>query len=330
MARLGFEASPRQIWLGGNIGFPLINSIDEMDADDLAVMELSSFQLEIMTRSPQIAALLNIAPDHLDRHKTMENYQAAKARILDFQNHDDVAVLNYSDPRTWVLRSGVKGRLFGFGIEAVGDLEGGYIEAGELKLRLEAQEIHICSQDRIALPGRHNHMNVLAAALLSTIAGVPVEAIQEVARTFRGVAHRLEHVRCVAGVDWYNDSIATTPDRAIAAVQAFDAPLVLLAGGRDKDLDWDRFAEIVHQHVRVVVLFGEAAGMIEGALDDKRTAGSQLLIKQAETLGSAVAAAKSIAQEGDVVLLSPGGTSFDEFVNYEARGEAFRRMVGEI
>jgi UDP-N-acetylmuramoylalanine--D-glutamate ligase len=330
MANLGFEASDKQVWLGGNIGFPLISSIDEMGSEDLAVMELSSFQLEIMTCSPPVAALLNLAPDHLDRHGDMQSYRAAKARILEFQSHQDIAVLNCSDPLTWELQPMVKGRLFAFGLDLAAGFQGGYIEAGELKLRIEDEEIHVCSQDEIALPGQHNQMNVLAAALLSAIVGVPFEAIRQIARTFRGVPHRLEHVRSVAGADWYNDSIATTPDRAIAAIQAFHKPLVLLAGGRDKDLDWDRFAEIVHQQVRVIILFGEAAGKIEQALIKNRISESQLVIKKAETLESAVAKAKSSVEAGDVVLLSPGGTSFDEFVNYEARGEEFRRMVREI
>ncbi len=330
MARIGLEGSGRQVWLGGNIGFPLINSLDEMKSDDLAVMELSSFQLEIMTRSPQIAALLNLTPDHLDRHGDMESYRLAKARILEFQRSDDAALLNYSDPPTWELRSLVTGSLYAFGDSLPSDQEGGYLDGGALKLRIAGAEVAICSADEVSIPGRHNLMNTLAASVLSVIAGVPTDAIRQVARQFRGVPHRLEYVRTLAGTDWYNDSIATTPDRAIAAIEAFDAPLVLLAGGRDKDLDWGRFAEVVHENVRVIVLFGEAAEKIERALLAEASVSEGLIIKQAENLRSAVEIAAAIVLEGDVVLLSPGGTSFDEFENYEARGEQFRRMVKAI
>lgn len=327
MARIGLQASGRQVWLGGNIGFPLINSLDDMDRADLAVMELSSFQLELMTVSPQIAALLNITPDHLDRHGDMESYIAAKARILEYQSVGDAALLNCDDALAWELRSRVKGNLYAFGDSLPKDLEGGCIVDGVLKLRLAGTEVAITSAEEIPMPGRHNAMNVLAASVLCAIAGVPTEAIAQVAREYRGVPHRLEHVRTVAGADWYNDSIATTPDRAIAAIEAFDVPLVLLAGGRDKDLDWGHFAEVVRSRVKAVVLFGEAAGKIERALRATGSGREDLIIHRSGDLASAVETAAEIVERGEVVLLSPGGTSFDEFVNYEARGEQFRRMV---
>jgi UDP-N-acetylmuramoylalanine--D-glutamate ligase len=330
MANVGFRGTDRRVWLGGNIGFPLINSIEEMGSEDLAVMELSSFQLEIMTKSPQIAAFLNLAPDHLDRHGDMDTYRAAKARILEFQGPDDAAVLNSSDPFVWELQSDVQGRLFTFGLELEAGQQGGYVEAGDLKLQIGGQKFTICSLAEIPLPGRHNQLNLLAAAVLAVVADVPMEAIQQVARTFRGVDHRLEYVRTVGGVEWYNDSIATTPDRAIAAIRAFEQPQVLLAGGRDKDLDWNQFAQIVQQRVRAIVLFGEAAEKIERALVDTNIPGTDLLIERADNLQAAVEKAKEISQPGDVVLLSPGGTSFDEFENYEARGESFRRLVKAI
>ncbi|MGD8632173.1 MAG: UDP-N-acetylmuramoyl-L-alanine--D-glutamate ligase [Anaerolineales bacterium] len=330
IARAGLENSGRKVWLGGNIGFPLINSLDEMQEGDIAVMELSSFQLEVMTRSPEIAALLNLTPDHLDRHGDMQSYRAAKARILEFQTKEDAALLNCSNPMTWEMRSLVQGQLYAFGQDLPEGIEGGFFQADKLKLRFGGQELTVCSKADIRMPGRHNQLNVLAASVLCAIAELPVEGIQEVVRRFRGVPHRLEHVRNVGGVDWYNDSIATTPDRASAAIEAFDAPIVLLAGGRDKDLDWGRFSGVVKDRVKVIILFGEAAGKIERALSLEELEGTGLVVKRAGNLQSAVEAAASIAQAGDIVLLSPGATSFDEFENYEVRGEEFRRLVEAI
>jgi UDP-N-acetylmuramoylalanine--D-glutamate ligase len=249
---------------------------------------------------------------------------------LEFQSADDAALLNYSDPLVWELRSHVIGRLYAFGDSLPSDMEGGYIEAGVLRLRIAGAEFPICSAEEVSMAGGHNLMNVLAAGVLSSLAGVPVEAIRQVAREFRGVPHRLEYVRTVDGADWYNDSIATTPDRAIAAIEAFDAPVVLLAGGRDKDLDWGRFAEVVHQRVRAIVLFGEAAEKIESALVAESADTEGLTLKRVASMRPAVKTAAAIARQGDVVLLSPGGTSFDEFENYELRGEEFRRLVRAI
>lgn len=327
MIKLGFEGKHRQVWLGGNIGFPLIQSLDEMSSDDLAVMELSSFQLEIMTVSPRYAAVLNLLPDHLDRHGDMESYRSAKARILLHQKSGDVALLNYSDPLTWDLKELVQSRLLAFGLELPGDLQGGVIQDDRLLLRMAGDEFEICRDEHVSMPGLHNRLNVLAAGVLAYATDVPVEAIRRVARTFKGVPHRLEHVRSVEGVDWYNDSIATTPDRAIAAVRAFDRPIVLLAGGRDKDLDWHELVEVVHARVRVLIVFGEAAGKIQQAFSRVSNADDHLTIQQADGMDEAVNIAANLARDGDVVLLSPGGTSFDEFDNYEARGERFRSLV---
>ncbi|MDF1499197.1 MAG: UDP-N-acetylmuramoyl-L-alanine--D-glutamate ligase [Anaerolineales bacterium] len=330
MGRIGFEEPGRRVWLGGNIGYPLIAALDDMQRGDLAVMELSSFQLELMTRSPQIAAVLNLRPDHLDRHGEMASYRRAKARILRFQKKDHTALLSCSDPSTWELRSLVRGRLLAFGRDLPEGHEGGLIEDGELRLRIADEEKVICASEQVSMRGPHNRLNVLAASVLAFTAGVPLDAIRHVACTFKGVPHRLELVRRVRGADWYNDSIATTPDRSIAAIESFEQPLVLLAGGRDKNLDWSDFAEIVQKRVKLVVLFGEAAGKIEQSIDDARAPESRTAIRRVPDLQSAVDLAAELAREGDVVLLSPGGTSFDEFKNYEARGEQFRRMVKAI
>lgn len=315
----------RRAWVGGNIGNPLIRSVDEMQAGDLAAVELSSFQLEWMTRAPRIAAILNIAPNHLDRHLTMEAYVAAKLRILQFQNADDVAILYRDDDATWALSAHVKGMLSSFGQSPLpmGEV-GTYLRNNEIRLRDHRGDQAVVPLSLIELIGAHNLQNVLAACAIAAAAGASAEAMRAGVRGFRGAPHRLEWVRTVNGADWYNDSIATAPQRAEAALRSFERPMVLMLGGRDKGLPWDSLAKLIRQRVHHVVVFGEAAPMISGVL--QRVA-PQLNLSRAANLADAVSSASKAARPGEVVLLSPGGTSFDEFVDFEDRGEHFRRLV---
>jgi len=317
----------RTVWLGGNIGRPLLNDIEEMKSSDVVVMELSSFQLELMTMAPQIGAYLNLTPDHLDRHKTMEKYASAKARILLNQSEGSGMVLNRDDFLVWELKDKVIDRLISFGWDEPIDGEGSYISGGQIRMRHEGADSFICSVDQVPLIGKHNLSNVLAATAIIASADLSLEAIGPAIERFEGVPHRLEFVRTIAGVDWYNDSIATTPDRALAAVHAFSRPLVLIAGGRDKDLNWDNYAVEVLQAVEYLILFGEAGEKIERAVKNVIGAGKILQIRRCERMEDAVGIAKDVAGEGDVVVLSPGATSFDEFSNYEARGDKFRDLV---
>jgi len=331
MAEIAFAGSERRAWVGGNIGRPLLNDLDEIKSDDLVIIELSSFQLELMTMSPHIAAVLNLTPDHLDRHGSMEVYAAAKKRILANQLKDDIAVVRHDDPLTWEMRSLVQGRMIAFGWEQpVDEKESAYVRDGVLRLMYGDVEHEICSVDKVALRGRHNLMNLLAASALASAAGLPIEAMSEAASDFQGVPHRLEFVRRVQGADWYNDSIATTPDRALAAVRAFVEPKVLLAGGQDKDLLWETFAREVVRRVDHLILFGEVAQKIEHYIKDAAKDDTKPTLVICEGLADAVQAAAEVAEEGDVVVLSPGGTSFDEFSNYEVRGEKFRALVEEL
>ncbi|MEA1977107.1 MAG: UDP-N-acetylmuramoyl-L-alanine--D-glutamate ligase [Chloroflexota bacterium] len=331
MAEIAFAGSERRAWVGGNIGRPLLNDLDEIKPHDLVIMELSSFQLELMTVSPHIAAVLNLTPDHLDRHGSMEVYAAAKKRILANQLKNDIAVVRHDDPLTWEMRSLVQGRTIAFGWEQPADeQESAYVRDGVLRLRSGDVEREICSVEKVALRGRHNLMNLLAASALASAAGLPIEAMSEAASNFQGVPHRLEFVRRVQGIDWYNDSIATTPDRALAAVRAFAEPKVLLAGGQDKDLPWETFAREVVRRVDHLILFGEAAQKIERHIKDAAEDDAKPTLVICESLADAVQAAAAVAEEGDVVVLSPGGTSFDEFSNYEMRGEKFRALVEEL
>lgn len=322
----------RQVWVGGNLGQPLLGFLDEMGPQDLAVMELSSFQLLLMDRSPPVAAVLNITPNHLDRHGTMAAYTAAKARILHFQGEGDAAVLNHRDPGAWGLRDQVRGRLLAFGRQSLPDgVDGAYLR-GEVVVIREGGMVHeVMPASEIRLPGEHNRMNVLAACAIAAAAGLSPAAMRRGVQGFESLPHRLELVRSWRGVDWVNDSIATAPERAIAAIRAYDRPLVLLAGGQDKDLPWGELAALVRRRVDHVVAFGEAADTVAAALEAAPSEeGRGPTLAKCPDLRTAVQTAADLAESGDVVLLSPGGTSFDEFRDFEERGERFKQWVREL
>ena len=317
-------------FIGGNIGDPLINYVDNMNADDLAVLELSSFQLDQMNISPNIAAVLNITPNHLDRHGTMEAYTNAKARILEFQSANDTAILGRDDKGAWGLKNRVKGNLLSFSLQDLEEgLNGTYLHDGLLSLRDGFAYIPLLMREKVQLRGEHNIANVLAAFAIGHAAGFKLDDMLEAVEEFRGVPHRLEWVRELNGVRWYNDSIATAPERAAAAVHAFSEPIVLMLGGRDKNLPWGELAKLIHERVDHVVLFGEAGEMIQNAITAYSGVGS-VDVHRATTLKEAVTLAAEVASAGDVVLLSPGGTSFDEFKDFAERGEAFRKWVSEL
>jgi UDP-N-acetylmuramoylalanine--D-glutamate ligase len=322
---------PASVYVGGNIGTPLISFVDGMTPEDLAVMELSSFQLEIMSHSPEVAAVLNVTPNHLDRHGTMQSYMSAKARILDFQGPEDAAVLGREDPIAWKLASRVRGRLLSFGLrQPAAGLEGTYLWDDMLCLQAGSAQATLFPRRDIQLRGEHNLLNVLAACAIAAAAGLPVEAMQAGVEGFGGVPHRLEFVRSWGGAAWYNDSIATAPERSIAAIRSFDEPLVLLAGGRDKNLPWDDFAALVRQRVDHLILFGETAEKIARAMEAAGPSERPFSQQRFAGLHEAVLAAAKLVKPGDVVLLSPGGTSFDEFHDFEERGEWYRKWVLQL
>lgn len=323
------EPRYRRTWVGGNIGVPLITVVDEMQPADLAIVELSSFQLEIMNRSPQIAAVLNITPNHLDRHGTMEAYQAAKVQILEHQEQAGVAVLGRDDPCAWSLRGKVKGQQISFGFSPLPeDQPGVTLQGDQVVLQDERGTRPVLTRRDVALRGEHNLLNVMAACAIGAAADLPTWAMRQGVSGFTGVAHRLEFIRSWGGADWYNDSIATAPERVIAGLRSFTEPLVLLVGGRDKDLPWQELAELAGRRVRHLVVFGEAASKILPVF--KAAAGSQLSISYCVGLRQAVQVAAQVIQPGDVVLLSPGGTSFDEFKDFEERGRWFAKWVNEL
>jgi len=223
MAQKYFEMKQNghRAWVGGNIGNPLIEQVDQIDEDDLVVLELSSFQLELMTRSPQIAAILNITPNHLDRHGSMQAYIAAKSRILRFQHPGDVAILNRDDPGSWSLAENLKSDLISFGFQKPDSKQNGtYIYKDAIWLQLGRESLKMLPLEWIQLPGRHNIANVLAACAIATAASLALPAIQTAIEEFTGIPHRLEFIRKINGADWYNDSIATAPERTMAAIEA--------------------------------------------------------------------------------------------------------------
>ncbi len=314
-------------WVGGNIGQPLIASLEEMGKDDVAVQELSSFQLEHWTSSPPIAAVLNITPNHLDRHKNMTAYTEAKSNILRYQSADNVAVLSADDPGCTDLRNIARGRRRYFSL-AEQPPDGSFIRDDEIWLSDGHEEQVLCHIQEIPIPGRHNILNVQAAALLADSAGAGREAIRTAILEFRGVEHRLEVIRSIGGVRYINDSIATAPERAMAAIDSFSEPLVLLAGGKDKQLVWTNWVTKVTQRIRSVILFGDLGPFLEELLEaEKKSTHFGPDIRRVDSLDEAVELAAVVAQAGEIVLLSPGGTSFDEFKDFAERGQRFRQLV---
>jgi UDP-N-acetylmuramoylalanine--D-glutamate ligase len=331
VGRMAKNAYGDKAHVGGNIGDPLINYVDNMKADDVAILEISSFQLDQMTISPNVAAILNITPNHLDRHGTLEAYTAAKARILEFQNENDAAVLGHDDKGAWNLRNKVHGRLYTFSLNELDEgLNGTYLQDGLLNLRDGEAYLPLILREKISLRGDQNVLNVLAAFAIGHASGFPLDAMLGAVEDFQGVPHRLELVRELHGVRWYNDSTATAPERSMAAIHAFDEPIVLLLGGRDKNLPWEDLMQLVSERVKHVVLFGEAAEKILKTMNSLALRENHFSVTRADNLHQAVLKAAELAAPGDVILLSPGGTSFDEFKDFAERGERFREWVQEL
>jgi len=325
--------------VGGNIGRPPLSFLSELKKETWIVLELSSFQLQNLGHSPHIAVVTNVTPNHLDIHSSMEEYIDAKSEVLKNQSHNDFAVLNWDNDITRSMVEQVKGECFFF--SRLCQLErGAYLKGDELVLAIKDTDQsgdsveHICYRNDLTLLGEHNLENVLAAALTARLAGAPMGIITTVIKEFKGVEHRLEPVRELGGVRYYNDSISTTPTRAVAGLSAIDAPIILIAGGYDKRLPFDEFAEVAAERCRAVYLFGATARQIEEAFNQvKRLRKKQRgfpQIKLVSNLEVAVKLAKNIAVPGDVVLLSPACASYDMFRNFEERGALFKKLVSEL
>jgi UDP-N-acetylmuramoylalanine--D-glutamate ligase len=314
--------------VGGNIGTPAISLVDQGGPATWIVLEVSSFQLETIVRfRPRIAVILNITPDHLDRHKTFANYVNAKARVFENQGQDDFTVLNTDDPTTAGLADRTRAQLFWFSRKK--EIEKGtFVRGARIYYRDGHSEQEIMPVAEVPLKGAHNLENVLAAVSIGMLAGCQPEQVRQAVRIFKAVEHRLEFVVRFAGVDYYNDSKATNVDATIKALEAFPADdrphLHLILGGKDKGSDYTVFNDLLRQRVKRVYTIGAAAAKIESQIQGAAE------IEHAETLENAVRRASESAVPGDVVLLAPACASFDQFQSYEHRGRVFKETVHSL
>ncbi len=307
----------------GNIGVPYAAEVSRLTKDDYVVAEISSFQMETAdTFHPHIAAVLNITPDHLDRHKTLENYIAMKERIFRRQDAQDFLILNASDPVTLAMAKKSKAKPVFFSSQAPLE-EGIFLQQGHIILSKEGSQTDLIDVKECQLLGVHNYENMMAAVAMALCAGVDVEQIRQGLRQFRGVAHRIEYVRTVDGVDYYNDSKGTNVDAAIRGILAMEKPCVLLGGGYDKGAEYDSWLELFDGRVKKLILLGQTAQKIAACCDRHGFTAYEF----AQTFDEALQKAKQAAQQGDCVLLSPACASWGMFDNYEQRGDLFKAWV---
>ena len=309
--------------VGGNIGTPAISLAERAKPETVTVLEISSFQLEtIQTFRPKIAVVLNVTPDHLDRHRTFEVYVDAKARIFENQQSGDFAVLNEDDPTCVSLAARTRAKVFWFSRQQEVK-RGAWVREGNILFRDAAQQHEVMPVSEIPLKGAHNLENVLAAVCAGALMGCAPEKIRQAVRDFKAVEHRLEFVATIRGVDYYNDSKATNVDATIKALESFPANIHLILGGKDKGSDYTVLNELLRQRVKRVYTIGAAAAKIESQIKNVE-------VVHAETLENALRKANAVAQPGDVVLLAPACASFDQFKSYEHRGKVFKEIVGAL
>ena len=326
-----FEATGRKVFLGGNIGAALLPQLADVTPDAVAVVELSSFQLISMRRSPKVAVVTNVTPNHLDHHKDMQEYIDAKRNILLWQVPPCRAVLGYENDITRAMQSDCKGEQVWFTRLQETD-RGAFLRASDDTLCYAENGVvtPVLPRAEIKLRGLHNVENLLAA-IAAVWGRVPVEAMRQVGSTFTGVEHRIEPVRVLDGVTYYNDSIATSPTRTIAGLRSFDQKVILIAGGYDKHIPYEPLAPEVIAHVKDLVLMGATGPRIEKAVcEHPDFAASGLTIQHADTMQHAVELARAAAQPGDIIILSPASASFDLYPNFEVRGREFKKIVNEL
>jgi UDP-N-acetylmuramoylalanine--D-glutamate ligase len=324
-----FAAAGKEHVVGGNIGVGLLSLLDDIGPETWVVLEISHTQLTLTAKSPHVACVLNVTPNHLDRY-SWESYVDLKRNVLRYQTKDDVAVLGYDNAVSRSLASDTRGKVVFFSDGADTTAPAALLRGDMIIWRDRVKDTPVLSVDDIPLRGRHNVANVLAATAVASACGIPADAIATAVRGFKAVPHRLEFVAEVDGVAYYNDSIATTPERTLAGVRSFREPLVLLLGGREKHLPLDDMFREVCGRCRALVFFGEARETLVAAAKAACDAFDQNKrpdLHVVDTLDDAVPVAQATARPGDVVLLSPACTSFDAYDNFEERGEHFRRLV---
>jgi len=311
--------------VGGNIGTPAISLAERAKPESVVVLEVSSFQLEtIQTFRPKVAVVLNVTPDHLDRHRTFEAYVDAKARMFENQQSSDFAVLNEDDPTCVAMATRTRAQVFWFSRQKEVK-QGASVRDGNILFRdgrgeQKTSQREIMQVSEIPLKGAHNLENVLAAVCAGALMGCAPEKIRQAVRDFKAVEHRLEFVATIRGVDYYNDSKATNVDATIKALESFPANIHLILGGKDKGSDYSVLNDLLRQRVKRVYTIGAAAAKIESQIKGVE-------VVHAETLENALRKANAVAQPGDVVLLAPACASFDQFKNYEQRGQVFKEIV---
>ncbi len=319
----------KNVYLGGNIGRPLLPDVDGMTPDDVAVVELSSFQLMSMDRSPNVAVFTNLSPNHLDYHHTMEEYTSAKLNIFCHQKPEDRAIFNYDNDITRSLAKMAVGQAMLFSRKQKLE-EGVYLRDSAIWLTNSMGSREVLPMADIRIPGVHNIENYMAA--IAAVDGiVPDKCVRAVARRFTGVEHRIELVRELNGVRYYNDSIGTSPTRTMACLDSFDQKLIIIAGGYDKGVPFTQLGIAMVEKVKVLILTGDTAPAIKKAVEEAEGyAESGLRLIETDDLASAVSAARDAAQTGDVVVLSPACAAFDRFKNFMERGKVFKQLVNEL
>lgn len=314
----------KNAYLGGNIGRPPLDFLDKLSPQSVVVLELSSFQLQDMTKSPHIAVMLMTTSEHLDYHKDTNEYVDVKRNILRFQNSSDFAVINRDYPASLESDIYSVGRIYYVSRERDG-FEGCFIGDDALWLLKDGKKERVISNSEIRIPGKHNLENACAACMAADLSGVAIENMAEVLKTFKGLEHRIELVRELGGVRYYDDSFSTTPETAIAAIEAFNEPKILILGGSSKGSDFSELGQIISDpknNVKAIIGIG-----VEWQKIKEKIKTEKLLVEGAKNMEQIVKAASKIAEDGDVVLLSPACASFDMFKNYKDRGEQFKRQV---
>ncbi|MBE6072910.1 MAG: UDP-N-acetylmuramoyl-L-alanine--D-glutamate ligase [Clostridium butyricum] len=319
------EAEGYKTWVGGNIGTPLFSEIENIKDEDKVVLELSSFQLMTMNEAIDIAVCTNLAPNHLDMHKDMQEYIDSKKNIFLFQRKDDILIVNRENEITYSFEKEAKGIVREFSSRRV-IKNGAYFKDGSLYL----EDKKVCDSDNIVIKGMHNVENYLAA-FIATKGDVSIETMKKVAETFTGVEHRCEFVREIDGVKYYNDSIASSPTRTLAGLKAFNKKVILIAGGYDKNIPFEPLAYEGYPYIKSLILLGKTKDKIKDVFDRlQKEKGLKVNIKIASSLEDAVTIAKEVSEDGDVVTLSPACASFDMFPNFMARGNAFKNIVNSL
>ena len=318
-----------ECFLGGNIGVPLFTKLNEMTPNSVVVLELSSFQLMNMNISPKISVITNISPNHLDIHKSYEEYINSKKNIFSHQNSNDIVVLNADNEITYNLKSEANGKVILFSSKQ--KLDNGIIYDNKIiKSCEDGLRRHIIEVKNIKLRGIHNYENI-CAAIAATKSLVDIDTQIKAISKFAGVEHRLEYIRTINGVEWYNDSIGTSPSRTIAGLNSFDEKIVLIAGGYDKHLDYTPIAKPIVEHVSALILVGATTEKIYTAVTNELKAqGKEIPIAKCTTLEETISIAHKIAKDGEVVLFSPASASFDMFKNFAERGDLFKELVNKI